>query len=176
MTDELRGVRIRPFQVDQDLGWLYELIDLPANRDQWHHHGRRFSFEAFSHQFDWVGDGHLVSESRSGEPLGYHQCYSLDTVNGHAAIAVVYGACPPVQRGLGIDLFLHYVFRVHPVRKLYAEVIDFNMDAIGSAVHGLFVEEGRLRDHVFCRGAYRDVVHLSLSRQAYASASLIGGT
>lgn len=114
----------------------------------------------------------VVSDPVTSEPWGLVCCYGADLRNGHARIATIF-----TKRGrelvwplLGISDFIDHVLRVFPLRKLYADVIEFNAHQF-SATFGRewFREEGRLVDHEFHDGRYWDMVVMALHRADWES-------
>jgi hypothetical protein len=111
----------------------------------------------------------LVIRRTSQERLGILACYDLDLRNGFA-----YFGGAKFDRGSrspdfieGSVLFIEYVFACWPLRKLYLQVAEYNLDQIGSGVGRLLNEEGRLREHRFFAGRYWDEVMLSIDRAAW---------
>ena len=71
------------------------------------------------------------------------------------------------QSGAGVleafALFVRYLFRLWPLRKLYLELPEFNLPQFASAVRvGLLKEEGRLRGDRYFDGAYWDQLVLAV--------------
>ncbi|MGL4649181.1 MAG: GNAT family N-acetyltransferase, partial [Caldilineaceae bacterium] len=75
----------------------------------------------------------------------------------------------PIYLGKGygreaISLLLQYAFRYRNYRKVWLEVNDSNARAIGAYRACGFVEEGRLRAHVWSDGAYQDLILMGILR------------
>jgi hypothetical protein len=65
-----------------------------------------------------------------------------------------------------LGLFLRYLFRYWPFRKIYFESLAFNIPQYESAVKlGIFKEEARLKDHHFFDGQYWDLVIYAIYRE-----------
>ncbi len=71
----------------------------------------------------------------------------------------------------GAALFLEYVFRGWSFRKLYFELPEFNLAQFSRGVNRLFVEEGRLREHLYYDGRFWDKVILALYRTTWEAQS-----
>ncbi|MEZ4728519.1 MAG: GNAT family protein [Caldilineaceae bacterium] len=74
------------------------------------------------------------------------------------------------RRGYGADavrLLLAYAFRHHNVYRVYLSVNSNNTRAIGAYGRCGFVEEGRLRSHVWSNGEYIDLVQMGILRDEW---------
>lgn len=109
----------------------------------------------------------LVCANVSGSRLGVVCAYSPDHRNGHAKLAAV--LFPGYEgRGWaieGIELFISYMFRVFPLRKLYAEIFEPNLAQLPSLERFGFWVEGRLKEHEYHDGRYRDQLIYSLRKE-----------
>ncbi len=63
-----------------------------------------------------------------------------------------------------IQLLLHYAFHYRNLRRVYLNVNSTNKRAIQAYRACGFVEEGRLRQHVWSDGAYIDLVYMGILR------------
>ena len=63
-----------------------------------------------------------------------------------------------------IALLVDYAFRLRNLRRVWLTVHGRNARAIGAYRACGFVEEGRLRDHVWSDGAYDDLVYMAITR------------
>lgn len=68
----------------------------------------------------------------------------------------------------GVLMFVDYVFRVFPLRKLYLESLRPVFDQYGSAVGRHLEVEGVLRDHDVLDGEFVDLVIASSTPAAWA--------
>ena len=64
-------------------------------------------------------------------------------------------------------LFFDYLFTVFNIRKLYAEVLEFNFGQFASGAEHVFKVEGRLTDHDWYDGRYWDMLVLALYRDDF---------
>lgn len=68
-----------------------------------------------------------------------------------------------------ICLLLRYAFRSFNLRKVYADVPEFNVDTIGKHLDRYAHEEARLRSHSFYDGRYWDQVTMAIYRDDWAA-------
>jgi RimJ/RimL family protein N-acetyltransferase len=108
----------------------------------------------------------FIVESLDGRPLGATMAYEPDFMNGHCKIAAVMAPNLPVGSYFheGVSLFLTHLFRAFPFRKLYGEVAEHNFAQFST---GHFVEEGRLRKHMYIDGDYEDMLVIALYRETF---------
>ncbi len=83
-------------------------------------------------------------------------------------------ALVPPARGLGwplegVTVFLSYLFDVLPLRKVYADVLEFNVRSIDRVLRDYASEEGRLRAHEFHMGRYWDLITFAVYRDLWES-------
>ena len=73
-------------------------------------------------------------------------------------------------QGIGretIQLLLHYAFHYRNLRRIYLTVNGTNDRSIRAYQACGFVEEGRLRQHVWSDGAYIDFVYMGILREEW---------
>lgn len=66
----------------------------------------------------------------------------------------------------GAVLFIEYLFRIWPFRKLYAEIPEYNLDSLRSMLT-VWTQQGRLTEHDYLNGRYWDRYILSLTRSEW---------
>ena len=74
-------------------------------------------------------------------------------------------------RGYGreaVGLLLEYAFRYRNQHKVYLGTFHDNERAIRSYLACGFVEEGRLREHSWVDGRYKDIVYMGIMRSEWA--------
>ncbi|WP_137287532.1 GNAT family N-acetyltransferase [Halorussus salinisoli] len=101
------------------------------------------------------------------DPLGEVDLFRVES--DHAEIA--YWLLPE-GRGEGyateaVSLLLDYAFETRGLRRVFARVVDFNERSRGLLKRLGFTEEGRLRDHEYLDGEYRDVLIYGLLREEW---------
>lgn len=71
-------------------------------------------------------------------------------------------------RGFGrqaVGLLLDYAFNHLNMHKIYCEVLADNSAAKTLYIHSGFKQDGLFKDHVYKKGAYRDVVHMACFKE-----------
>ena len=160
----LRAVR------PEDLAFVYDLETRPESITRWRFAGRTPSpEEAARSLFSGVLVQFVAVSRQHQEMFGLVNVHDADLGHGWAHLAAL--STPAAQgSGLTVDaviILLDYVFESFPLRKLYAEALDFNLSQFGSMIGRYFVEEGTLRDHYYYGGRYWDKHLLSLSRERW---------
>ncbi len=156
-----------------DLDWIYQLAVHADVGYRWRLRGETPPPDAFA-RFLWSESfcQFAIRESRSGRPLGLVQAYAGDHVSRHTKVAVLLD--PSAQLSgwpmEAIVVFLAYLYTTWPFAKVYFEGAATSLDSFLQSRSDLFVEEGRLREHVFVRGHYDSWVIASMSRQRFAVA------
>jgi RimJ/RimL family protein N-acetyltransferase len=150
---------------------LYAVATEPGNRPQWLQRGKAVDHGGFLRT---LTDGALcafVAESlNSAKPLAILLAYGADFQAQRASIAIAGTQSAQMSGQLveALGLFVNYLFETHPFEKLYAEVVDFNLNRFASGQGRWFEIEGQLRNHEFVCGGYRDVFILSISRSRFS--------
>jgi RimJ/RimL family protein N-acetyltransferase len=169
--DELRGrwTALRPV-VPEDWRFLYDLSNQPSIGVTWRYSGAHVSPEEFqASMWSDVLAQFIITAVDNPDPLGVAAVRSPDFRNHHAHFA---GALAPHCMGSGwplegMLLFLDYVFATWPFRRLYFESIDYIADRYGSFAERYMQLEGRLEEHMFRGGSYRDLLIYSLTREQF---------
>lgn len=145
-----------------DFPYLYfGLFSTPENLFRSRLHGDTPSLEEFVHRLgDHAAAQFVFGHMSNVQPFGHAAVYGLNLRDGVCAIEVT--TSPEVMQAPesreGISLFLDYVFRMWPVRKIYAHLSDFNLPLVeGFAGDSIFETEGVLRDHEYYAGQYWDI-------------------
>lgn len=164
-----RRVRLRPI-ADQDRRFLYELMTSPEAGGRVRFGGATPSPEkVIASLWDSVLAQFVVESATSGRPVGLVAITSPDFRNGFAYVSAL-GA--PETQGTGLIaeaalLAFHYAFHTWPLRKVYMEATDDSFQAFRGGLDELFVEEGRLAEHVFWNGRYVDMVIVAVYRETW---------
>ncbi len=99
-----------------------------------------------------------------GDFAGLVQAYGANFRHRTGKLAVLFASrvrgqgAPMVATGL----FISYVFQTFDLRKLYAEIPEFNYPLFESGEGRFFEIEGRLADHEYHGGRYFDTVLLAI--------------
>jgi len=149
----------RRIETDPDIGPRYRLRGTTPSPENYH-------------QSLWVGvlSQQVICASDDLTPFGLACAFNADLRNGHCRLALV--LTPRAQtlryplRGAG--QFVDYLFATFPLRKVYMDVMEWNVPLLDSILEtGLAQEEGVLRQLEFMDGAYRDSHIWSISREAW---------
>jgi len=106
-------------------------------------------------------DGHLI---------GQCALFHFDEIAHTCELGIVIGDKEYWGQGFGSDAIktlLDYAFRLRNLRKVFLTVNASNIRAIQAYTKCRFVEEGRLRKHVWSNGAYIDLVYMGILREEW---------
>jgi RimJ/RimL family protein N-acetyltransferase len=162
-------VRLRPI-AERDRSFLYELMTAPDA-------GGRVRFGGATPSPDKVASSlwesvlaqFLIESATAEEPLGLLAITSPNFREGFAYISAL-GMAEAQGTGLiaeGVLLGFHYAFSTWPFRKIYMEAGEDSYDAFQSGLGQFFVEEGRLRQHMYWNTRWRDVFILAVYRETW---------
>jgi len=174
----LRGEKafLRPV-LPADYDHLY-LEELTGEIGMFRHQGHTPPPESYTQSL-WSGVlcQYIVAGVIDLVPIGMVTAYKADYRNGHVFLA---GMSFPDARGTtasaeGFELFVDHLFGAFPFRKVYAEVLEPNLEQFDSLVGNLFLEEGRLREFLFVNGTYVDMITLTLDRHAWETRDRLSG-
>lgn len=113
-----------------------------------------------------------IDELSTSEFIGIIQLNNIDYFSGTATWGLIIGEAAKQGKGYGVqapNLLFQYAFNVLNLRKIFGYAITCNKATL--RMHekiGGFVEEGRLKRHVFFDGEYHDVLILSLFKENFA--------
>jgi len=161
-----RAVSLTPL-FPSDYPALYELAISEQVSYRWRFRGGIPNYEAFVQSlYVDVLSQFVVRSEPSGAAVGHVVSYGTDFQNGYSYAGAMMRA--DLQgTGSGIEafaLFVRYLFATWNLRKVYLEVVEFNMPQFGSAIGRYVTEEGRLREHVYYQGRLWDQYLLALYR------------
>jgi len=115
-------------------------------------------------------DGTSFAIEADGKFIGACALFQLDSVARTCALGITIGDKAYWGRGYGRDavsLLLEYAFVFQNVRRVYLTVNGNNERAIRAYQACGFVEEGRLRAHVWSNGAYVDLLYMGVLRDEW---------
>jgi RimJ/RimL family protein N-acetyltransferase len=110
------------------------------------------------------------------ECIGECGLFHIDLAARHCELGITIGEREYWGRGYGreaVGLLLDYAFRVRNFRRVWLEVHAANERAIRAYTACGFVEEGRMREHIWLAGRYVDNVIMGVMRGEW-KASLAG--
>lgn len=144
-------------------GWRTDLLQMHI----WGSSRRLPSWEEFCEEVEQMlrqSTIMLVLNKSSGLPIGFVQAYNTSPADGWCFTSA-YIAEDHRQRPHAAEAYialLEYLFRAFPLRKVYADVSDFNIAPLKPLMAGGFVEEGRFEEHTWHDDRYWDVIRLAL--------------
>jgi RimJ/RimL family protein N-acetyltransferase len=115
-------------------------------------------------------NGPYFAIEADGQLIGQCVLFQFDDVAHTAMLGIAIGDKAYWGRGYGreaIRLLLDYGFRLRNLRRIYLSVNGQNERAIRAYRACGFVEEGRLRQHVWSNGAYDDFVYMGVMRDEW---------
>lgn len=163
------SVLLRPVD-ESDVGWLRDLVLRPEDAHRFIFRGRFGPPHAFLEDLTGgMAASFAVLERASSTPIGFAGLTGLNLQAGHAHVALAYAQ--PVRRTQftlgGFLAVCRYGFANFPLRKLYAQVADYNLGSLGPREPSLLHEEARLDEHEYYDGRIWGVTWYSLSRARF---------
>lgn len=111
-----------------------------------------------------------IDEIETCEFIGVVQLNSIDYISGTATLGFILGENRHRGKGYGTEfsnLILDYSFNTLNLRKILTYNISNNEATLKMQKKIGFLQEGRLKNHIFHDGNYHDVLILSLFKQDY---------
>ena len=115
-------------------------------------------------------DGTSFAIEADGKFIGPCALFQFDPVAHTCALGITIGDKAYWGRGYGreaVNLLLEYAFQLQNIRRVYLTVNGNNERAIRAYQACGFVQEGRLRAHVWSNGAYIDLVYMGILRDEW---------
>jgi len=112
-----------------------------------------------------------------GATIGHCGLYHVDTAARHCELGIAIGEKDYLGRGYGRDavrVLLDYAFRIRNFRRVWLKAHASNERAIRAYTACGFVEEGRMREHVWIAGRYVDSVIMGVMREAWQGGGTVG--
>lgn len=103
-----------------------------------------------------------------GRAIGTCSLFELSQAHGTAQLGISIGDASVHGKGYGTDavrVLVDYGFRVLNLRRVWLQVDADNPGAVAAYRKAGFVEEGRLREHTWRDGAYRDSLLMAVMRE-----------
>lgn len=104
--------------------------------------------------------------------IGGCALFNFDHVARRCELGITIGDKNYWGQGYGTDtvrVLLDYAFRHHNLHRVYLTVNSTNPRAIGAYRRCGFVEEGRLRAHMWSNGQYIDLVQMGILREEWVA-------
>lgn len=112
-------------------------------------------------------DGANFAIEAGGVVIGICGLFHVDPVGRTAELGITIGDKTYWGQGYGreaVGMLVDYAFRLLNLQRVYLRVHGRNERAIRAYRVGGFIEEGRLRRHVWSDGAYDDLVYMGVLR------------
>ncbi|HEY7122903.1 MAG TPA: GNAT family protein [Ktedonobacterales bacterium] len=160
---------------DEDIKQLAEFnndveYELLAGGDPWEPQ----TFAQFAAQWrHWARRGPLFAIEADGKLIGTCGLFHFDETARTCELGIGIGDRNYWGRGYGRDalrVLLNYAFRLRNLHKVCLRVDGINARAIGSYQAVGFVEEARLRAHVWNNGRYVDEILMGILRSEWEQA------
>lgn len=164
-----RRVFLRP-PLPEDYRNLYMQDLSPEFGPRWRFKGSTPGYEAWT-QALWANVlvQFLVTDRLSGEVVGRVVAANPNLSNGHCSFSVAKSRRSDMTLRIldGAVLALEYLFRSFPIRKVYMQVMEYNLAQMERGLGLIAIEEGRLRQHEWLNGMYWDEVHYAIYRESW---------
>jgi RimJ/RimL family protein N-acetyltransferase len=157
---ETGRVRLRPI-THSDYEFLRRAELDPAIVHRWRFQGHVPSPEEYLARL-WQGSyaQFIVEQVGESRPIGLVSAYQYDPQHGWAYLAALRFSSGIVESAMtleGLALFVDDLFKTAPIRRLYAQCVDYNVESFASLIRAeVLVEEGRLREHRYFAGRFWD--------------------
>ncbi len=115
-------------------------------------------------------DGMTFAIEANGRFIGHCSLFEFHPTNRTCSLGITIGDKEYWGHGYGrsaLNLLLDYAFRLQNIRRIHLNVNSTNERAIRSYVACGFLEEGRLRQHVWSDGQYIDLVQMGILRDEW---------
>ncbi len=114
-------------------------------------------------------------EVQGGRFIGQCLLHNFDYTSGTCEIGITIGDRDHWVQGYGRDvvrLLVKYAFRLRNMRKVWLTTNGTNERAQRSFASCGFVEEGRLKNHIWLDGRYDDLVYMAVHRDPVAESDV----
>jgi RimJ/RimL family protein N-acetyltransferase len=115
-------------------------------------------------------NGAAFAIEADGQCIGHCALFQFDDVAHTCSLGITIGDKRYWGRGYGreaVSLLIDYAFRLRNLRRVWLTVNGNNERGIRAYRACGFVEEGRLRAHVWSAGAYVDLVYMGVMRDEW---------
>lgn len=150
---------------------LYELGFRDQNNFRWRYRGSMPTYATFEQNL-FAGvlcQFAICPNDRADTFAGLVVAYNANPQDNFCYLAVMTDKRFGAGSVEAVALFLRYLFRYWPIRKVYVEALEFNLPQYASAIRlGLFKEEARFKNHAFFNGRYWDLFVYAIYREAAA--------
>jgi RimJ/RimL family protein N-acetyltransferase len=126
--------------------------------------------ERGAQQMSYGSGGNFAVETKDGTHIGSVGFHYVNPENRKATLGIVIGDKRFWSKGYGTDIMrtmLRFGFEEMNLRRIDLSVDADNARAIACYRKCGFVEEGRLREHRYARGAYSDQLWMGILREEF---------
>lgn len=163
--------RIRLRSVEQDdLPVLYAAAIDPQSGYRWRYRGATPSPTAFQETMYHGTLTQLMVEDRSGAAHGLVAAYNANIDLGHCYLGfyrVRSGVASQGEMTEGFCLFLDYIFRTWPFKKIYCELPEYSLGFVTGYDADIVKQEGCFVDHYYHDGAFHDLITIAIYRDPF---------
>lgn len=110
----------------------------------------------------------FIKDISNDKVIGYISGYNYNKVDGYIYIASILEQKNDFSKE-ALNLFINYLFKCFPIRKIYCEVYENNQNKIDIFNTMGFIEEASLKDDMFFDGRYYNKSVLALYREDYSN-------
>lgn len=164
-----RSVYMRPL-MPGDHEHLYFAALEPSNSFRWRFRGQTPGFREFSETLHHGTLAQFAFAATVGDSLvAYCSAYQYDANAQHCAFAVQrldFDSRYDTAVIEAVALFLNYLFATFQLRKVFADIPEYNFRAFG-LVEGVFETEGEKRDYYWHAGRFWSEITISTSTEAW---------
>ncbi len=111
-----------------------------------------------------------IRQEQGWKPIGNTSLMDINWIDRVAEVGIFIGEKDEWNKGYGTDvmkLMLRHGFTTLNLNRIYLRVFDFNARGIRAYERAGFVHEGRLRQDIFRKGSYHDVLVMSVLRDEW---------
>ena len=127
--------------------------------------------ENLKNRDDTIAFAILITDENVGEKLiGNCGLHRIDWKNRVAEVGITIGEKEYQGKGYGteaMEVLLEYGFKTVNLNRIQLRVYEFNSRAIKSYNKIGFVEEGRMRQGIFIKGKYHDIIFMSILQEEW---------
>lgn len=155
---------------------LYDLCKSPKAQALWSPEWSCASLNGFQEKLEsrlrhrWC-HYRLFTKQPNQQCFGFAYCYNSSVQSGTAFLSLFTNpATSSHQLNMHAGyLYLSYLFYCANIRKIYAEVLEYNPSCLKLCQRIGFQQEGKLSDYQYWNDRYWDQFILSLNREQFAS-------
>lgn len=108
----------------------------------------------------------FIKNMSNDKIMGYIAGYNYNKIDGYIYVTSILEEQEQLNKE-GLNLFIDYLFKCFPIRKIYCEVYEKNNNKLDIIKAMGFREEAVLNEDVFFDGKYKNKYILALYREDY---------